>query len=217
LWWGLASLRGIREVADERQDSTHTPHSQVLLGLLSQPAVRLLLSMAAGVFLIGHALNGWLPEMLVHGGMSAVEAGYWSAIPTIIGIIGSLSIPRLAVPARRYMILTALCSALLIASLLLQFTAPALLLPGLILQGIARSTVTTVLVLILVELPEIGMRNAGIATGLFFGAGEIGGMLGPLVLGVLYDATHGFELGLLLFTLIALGLLAGVRRLPMHT
>ena len=213
LWWGLASLPGIREIADERQDSAHTPHSQVLLGLLAQPAVRLLLSMAVGVFLIGHALNGWLPEMLVHGGMSAVEAGYWSAIPTIIGIIGSLSIPRLAIPARRFTILTALCSALLIASLLLQFTAPALLLPGLILQGIARSTVTTVLVLILVELPEIGMRNAGIATGLFFGAGEIGGMLGPLVLGVLYDATHGFELGLMLFTVIALGLLAGVRRL----
>lgn len=217
LWWGLASLPGIREVTDERQDSTHTPHSQVLLGLLARPAVRLLLSMAVGVFLIGHALNGWLPEMLVHGGMSAVEAGYWSAIPTLIGIIGSLSIPRLAIPARRFTILTALCSALLLASLLLHFTSPALLLPGLILQGIARSTVTTVLVLILVELPEIGMRNAGIATGLFFGAGEIGGMLGPLILGVLYDATHGFELGLMLFTLIALGLLAGVRRLRMHT
>ena len=213
LWWGLASLSGIREITDERQDSSHTPHSQVLLGLFAQPAVRLLLCMAVGVFLIGHALNGWLPEMLVHGGMSAVEAGYWSAIPTIIGIIGSLSIPRLAIPARRFTILFALCGALLIASVLLQFTSPALLLPGLILQGIARSTVTTVLVLILVELPDIGMRNAGIATGLFFGAGEIGGMLGPLILGVLYDATHGFELGLMLFTVIALGLLASVRRL----
>ena len=213
LWWGLASLPGIRPIADERQSSTQTPHSQLLLGLLAQPAVRLLLGMAVGVFLIGHALNGWLPEMLAHGGMSAVEAGYWSAIPTIIGIIGSLSIPRLAIPARRFTILASLCSALLIASLLLQFTSPALLLPGLILQGIARSTVTTVLVLILVELPDIGMRNAGMAAGLFFGAGEIGGMLGPLILGVLYDATDGFAAGLGLFTLIALGLLASVWRL----
>ena len=213
LWWGLASLPGIRPIADERQSSTQTPHSQLLLGLLAQPAVRLLLGMAVGVFLIGHALNGWLPEMLAHGGMSAVEAGYWSAIPTIIGIIGSLCIPRLAIPARRFTILASLCSALLIASLLLQFTSPALLLPGLILQGIARSTVTTVLVLILVELPDIGMRNAGMAAGLFFGAGEIGGMLGPLILGVLYDATDGFAAGLGLFTLIALGLLASVWRL----
>lgn len=213
LWFALASLPGIRPIADERQSSAHTPHRQLVLGLLARPAVRLVLAMAVGVFLISHALSNWLPEMLVHGGMSPVAAGYWSAIPTIIGIIGSLSIPRLAIPARRFRILALLCGAMLLASLLLQFSAPALLLPGLILQGIARSTLTTVLVLILVELPDIGARHAGMASGLFFGAGEIGGMLGPLVLGVLYDATHGFATGLLLFTLIALGLMVNVQRL----
>ena len=213
LWFALASLPVIRPIADERQHSTQTAHSQVLLSLLARPTVRLVLGMAVGVFLIGHGLTNWLPEMLVHGGMPAVEAGYWSAIPTIIGIIGSLSIPRLAIPARRFAILAWLCGALLIASLLLQFTTATLLLPGLILQGIARSTLTTVLVLTLVELPDIGTRNAGMALGLFFGAGEIGGMLGPLILGVLYDATHGFVVGLGLFTLIALGLVAGVWRL----
>ena len=213
LWFALASLPGIRPIADERQSSAHTPHRQLVLGLLARPAVRLVLAMAVGVFLISHALSNWLPEMLVHGGMSPVAAGYWSAIPTIIGIIGSLSIPRLAIPARRFRILALLCGAMLLASLLLQFSAPTLLLPGLILQGIARSTLTTVLVLILVELPDIGARHAGMASGLFFGAGEIGGMLGPLILGVLYDATHGFATGLLLFTLIALGLMVNVRRL----
>ena len=213
LWFALASLPGIRPIADERQSSSHTPHRQLLLGLLAQPAVRLVLGMAVGVFLIGHALTNWLPEMLVHGGMPAVEAGYWSAIPTVIGILGSLSIPRLATPARRFHILTLLCGAILLASVLLQFSAPTLLLPGLILQGIARSTLTTVLVLTLVELPDIGARNAGMASGLFFGAGEIGGMLGPLLLGVSYDYTHGFATGLALFTLIALGLVASVRRL----
>ena len=213
LWFALASLPGIRPIADERQSSAQTPHRQLLLGLLAQRPVRLVLGMAVGVFLISHALTNWLPEMLVHGGMPAVEAGYWSAIPTIIGIIGSLSIPRLAIPARRFRILGLLCGAMLAASLLLQFSTPGLLLPGLILQGIARSTLTTVLVLTLVELPDIGARNAGMASGLFFGAGEIGGMLGPLILGVLYDATHGFALGLAFFTLIASGLLASVRSL----
>lgn len=213
LWFGLASLPGIRPIADERQSSSPTPHGQLLLGLLRQSSIRLVLGMAVGVFLISHALSNWLPEMLVHGGMPAVEAGYWSAIPTIIGIIGSLSIPRLAIPTRRFRILGLLCAAMLAASLLLQFSAPALLLPGLILQGIARSTLTTVLVLTLVELPEVGVRHAGMASGLFFGAGEIGGMLGPLLLGVSYDVTHGFSVGLMGFTLISLALLASVRRL----
>jgi cyanate permease len=213
LWFGLASLPGIRPIADERQASSPTPHGQLLLGLLRQTSIRLVLGMAVGVFLISHALSNWLPEMLVHGGMPAVEAGYWSAIPTIIGILGSLSIPRLAIPTRRFRILGLLCAAMLAASLLLQFSAPALLLPGLILQGIARSTLTTVLVLTLVELPDVGARNAGMASGLFFGAGEIGGMLGPLLLGISYDVTHGFSVGLMGFTLITLALLASVRRL----
>jgi MFS transporter, CP family, cyanate transporter len=213
LWWLLASLPGIRPLADERRTSDHTPHSEVLLSLCKQPAVRLVLAMAVGVFLISHGLTNWLPELLVHGGMVEVTAGYWSAIPTVIGILGSLWIPRLAIPARRFRILALLSGAMLCASLLLQFQSHFLLLPGLLLQGIARSTLTTVLVLTLVELPNIGARNAGIASGLFFGAGEIGGMLGPLTLGVLYDLTHGFALGLGLFTLIAIGLVASVERL----
>ena len=213
LWWLLASLPGIRPVADQRRALDHTPHRELLLSLLQQPAVRLVLTMAVGVFLIGHGLTNWLPELLVHGGMTTVEAGYWSAIPTLIGILGSLCIPRFAIPARRFRVLMSLCSAVLCASLLLQFQSHAILLPGLVLQGIARSTLTTVLVLTLVELPNIGARNAGVASGLFFGAGEIGGMLGPLMLGVLYDFTHGFALGLALLTLIAVGLVASVERL----
>ncbi|MSR13932.1 MAG: MFS transporter [Gammaproteobacteria bacterium] len=213
LWWLLASLPGIRPLADERHNSAHTPHGELLWSLLRQPAVRLLLAMAIGVFLISHGLSNWLPEMLVHGGMNDVVAGYWSAIPILIGIVGSLCIPRLAIPARRFRILAILCCAMLFASLMLQFQTHTVLLPGLILQGIARSTLTTVLVLTLVELPNIGARNAGVASGLFFGAGEIGGMLGPLILGVLYDLTHGFALGLGLFTLIGIGLLASVGRL----
>jgi cyanate permease len=212
-WWLLASLPGIRTLADERRAADHTPHGQLLLSLLKQPAVRLLLAMAVGVFLISHGLTNWLPALLVHGGMDAITAGYWSAIPTVIGILGSLCIPRLAIPSRRFRILVVLCAAMLCASLLLQFQTHVVLLPGLILQGIARSTLTTVLVLILVELPHVGARHAGIASGLFFGAAEIGGMLGPLVLGVLYDFTHGFAAGLALFTLIGIALVASVRRL----
>lgn len=212
-WYGLASLPGIRARADERQSASPVPHREVLGSLLRLPGVRVVLAMAVGVFLVSHGMSNWLPEMLVHGGMPDVRAGYWSAIPTVIGILGSLTIPRLAVPARRFLIMGLLGGAILCASLLLQFTAPALLLPGLVLQGIARSTLTTVLVLTLVELPEVGARHAGVASGLFFGAGEIGGMLGPLILGVLYDWTHGFAAGLAFFALIGAGLVVGARRL----
>ena len=106
-----------------------------------------------------------------------------------------------------------LCIASALASVLLHSQAPVAMTSGLILQGIARSSLMTVLILTLVELPGIGERNVGTASGLFFAAAEVGGMLGPLTLGVLYDLTGGFSAGLYFLTAIALLMFASVRRL----
>ena len=81
---------------------------------------------------------------------------------------------------------------------------------GLVLQGVARSTMMTVMLLTLVELDGVGERHAGTAAGLFFAAAELGGMLGPLGLGLLYDWTHGFAAGLAVFSAIAAALVSAV-------
>jgi cyanate permease len=158
------------------------------------------LVMSVGVFMMNHGLNNWLPEILASGGMTLIEAGYWAAIPTIIGILGSLTIPRLATPGRRFHILFGLGMAAALASVLLQFTNPGAQTVGLILQGIARSSLMTVLILTLVELPGIGDKYAGMASGLFFTAAEFGGVMGPVALGVLYDFSGHFGWGLVLIT-----------------
>lgn len=173
----------------------------VIRELIAVPAVQVLLLMSVGVFLFNHGLNNWLPELLRNHGMSIVTAGYWAALPTIVGIAGSLLIPRLATPQRRFHILLALCIAALLASLLLQIASGPWLVVGLVMQGIARSALMTVLVLTLVELPAIGEARTGIASGLFFSAAEVGGVLGPLGMGVLYDTTGHF--GSALFALSA--------------
>ncbi len=147
--------------------------------------------------------------------MTQSEAGYWAAIPTLIGIAGSLLIPRLATPGRRFHILITLALFAATASILLQFQSEPLIFTGLLLQGIARSSLMTVLVLTLVELPGIGDRYAGVASGLFFSAAEIGGVLGPVSLGLLYDATGGFASGLLMLTNIAVALAIAARKLAL--
>jgi CP family cyanate transporter-like MFS transporter len=87
-----------------------------------------------------------------------------------------------------------------------------LLFSGLLLQGIARSSLMTVLILTLVELPAIGERYAGLASGFFFSAAEIGGVLGPVTLGLLYDATGNFDTGLYFLTAVAVATgLGGVK------
>ena len=173
----------------------------VFRGLLGLPAVRAVLVMAVGAFFFNHGLNNWLPEILRRVGMTAAQAGYWSAIPTAVGILGSLLIPRLAIPARRRKILFALIVAAGISTLLLQHAGHALPLGlGLMLQGLARGSLMTVLMLSLVETPGVGSRHAGAAGGLFFSAAEIGGVLGPLTLGALSDLTGDFTAGLYLLT-----------------
>ena len=109
--------------------------------------------------------------------MTLAQAGYWAAIPTVIGIAGSLLIPRLATPERRFNILIGLSLAAMAANILLQFQDPAILFTGLFLQGVARSALMTILILTLVELPSIGERYAGVASGFFFSAAEHRGLL----------------------------------------
>ena len=72
---------------------------------------------------------------------------------------------------------------------------------------------TPILVLTLLELPGVGERRAGTASGLFFSAAHIGGVLGPMGVGALYDLSGGFGLGLAGLMVVAIGVLVGVGRL----
>jgi len=209
LWWSIATLCGRRVAgfveAAEAPAQPGVAKRSVVRDLLDMSAVRLVLIMSVGVFLINHGLNSWLPELLRSGGMTTTAAGYWAALPMLVGILGSLTIPRLATPERRFGILTALCFTAAVSSLLLLSTQPLILTSALLLQGLVRASLMTVLILTLMELPGMNPRRAGTASGLFFSSAEIGGVLGPLGLGLLYDATGGFSTGL--YALAAIGLL----------
>jgi len=213
VWLGISSHPAMRAGSEEQTASSSLPHGQVLMLLIKQPAVLLVLMMSVGVFLFNHGLNNWLPELLRSAGMSLVEAGYWAAVPTVIGLMGSLLIPRLATPGRRFNILIALSLCAAGASILLHFQFEPLLFSGLLLQGIARSALMTVLILTLIELPGIGEQYVGVASGLFFSAAEMGGVLGPVSLGLLYDITGGFDFGLYMLTAIAILLAIGAHKL----
>lgn len=214
-WFLLATFN--RSDATTGQAAGDISQIRVIGELVTRPTVIIVLLMSISVFMFNHGLNNWLPELLQSHGLTAINAGYWAAIPTVIGILGSLIIPRLATPERRFNILIALSIAAFGASLLLRFSEPTTLLPGLLLQGIARSSLMTVLILTLVELPEIGERYAGVASGLFFSAAEFGGVMGPLALGLLYAPNAGFSSGLTLLSLVALTIVCGAILLKRRT
>ncbi|MDA7775386.1 MFS transporter [Pseudomonadales bacterium] len=210
LWWLLTTINPIPKTQEDIHlgtlEAATAPlkQTQIIMNLLRQPSVVLVLLMGIGVFMFNHGLMNWLPALLEEGGLSEVDSGYWAAIPTVVGIAGSLLIPRLATPERRYHILIALTLCAALASVLLQFSPDLPKITGLVMQGIARSSLMTVLILTLLELPAVGEKYAGVASGLFFTAAEVGGVLGPISLGILYDVSGGFSAGLYLLSSISL-------------
>ncbi|MEE8187720.1 MAG: MFS transporter [Kiloniellales bacterium] len=213
VWLAICAHGTARAVEQQTIAERKQPHLQVFAALLRLPAVRVVLLMSIGIFFFNHGLNNWLPEILRSGGMSAAAAGYWASIPTAVGIVGALLIPRLAVPSRRLAILLGLflCSGL--ATLLLHSPTGPLLAGGLVLQGIARGSMMTIAVLLMMETRGVAPESMGLAGGLFFSTAEIGGVLGPLSVGFLSDLTGGFAAALYLMSAVCAGLVLLLVRL----
>lgn len=199
-WLLASSHRASREL--EREFAAEPRRSQISVfgELLSHSAIRIILVMSVGVFFFNHSLNNWLPEILRVGGMDAETAGYWSSIPTFVGIAAALTIPRMAVPERRYAILAMLIVCAIVTSLLLHMDQGPGLALGLLLQGLTRGTMGSIIVLVLMETKGVGSRAMGAAAGLYFSVGEVGGVLGPLTMGMLSDFTGGFSAPLFMLT-----------------
>ena len=147
--------------------------------------------------------------------MAPAEAGYWASVPMAMGIVAALLIPKFATETRRLTILLALFLSAGVATLLLRAEAGPLLATGLVLQGTARGAMMAVAVLVLIESPGVGSRRAGLAGGMFFSAAEIGGVLGPLTIGYVSEATGSFSMPLALLTAVTVMLVLLQFRLRM--
>ena len=161
--------------------------------ILNVTQVRLILAISVVIFFINHGLNNWLPEILRSYGLSAVAAGYWASMPSAVGILGALIIPRLATKEQQLQVMAALFLSVLIASLLLHSSQPGLLGVGLVLQGLARGSMMILAIMILMETPGVPKERLGLAGGLFFTAAEIGGVIGPVAFGGLSHWTGGLR------------------------
>ncbi|MDC1427247.1 MFS transporter [Rhodospirillaceae bacterium] len=207
IWLLLSSNQLGRLVESTMQAASTGPIGETFRNLASIRSVQIVLAMSVGIFFFNHGLNNWLPEIIRSKGLSFAEAGYWAAIPTTVSIISALLIPRLATSDKRVLVMGLLIVCAGMATFLLH-TAPGLQLAfGLCLQGLARGAMMTVALLMLVEIPNVGPKRAGAAGGLFFTAAEIGGVTGPLVIGLLHDLSGSFSISLTMLSFICFLLL----------
>ncbi len=188
LWMVLAKEKDRSDVLES------TPINKVFFRLIKTQNVRIVLMAGLFSFTIMHGFTNWLPKILESTGLSPKTAGFAAAVPLLAGIPSTLLIPRLATPRGRGRIIALL--AFLGAAAILSVTTLFLpLLAGLILFGASSSALVPLLMLTLMELPEVGSKYMGSAGGIFFCIAEIGGFLGPFVVGWLVDLTGTFLAG----------------------
>jgi CP family cyanate transporter-like MFS transporter len=167
---------------------------RVFRGLISLRSVQLILAMGFITFAISHGFNGWLPKILEFGGLSPAIAGLAASIPTWVSIPAILIIPRLVAPHLRGRIIAVLSLFVAAAILVIPETAGTSLITGLVFYGITHCSIMPLLVLILMDSPEVGSRYMGSAAGMYFCISEIGGFIGPLIAGAIKDLAGGFLL-----------------------
>ena len=223
IWGGVSLAAGLFWLLVAKE-SPRTPDGvegrAIMSGLVEMlriPAVRLILLMSVAVFSINHGMGNWLVEILQSFGADVSSASALATIPVAVGILSALTLPRMAVGSRRFSVLILLFSCSVLASLaLLGEPVGIWLYLALIVEGIAAGSMMTVLVLTLVEVPGVGGRRAGTAGGLFFSAAEIGGVGGPVLLGILFHAQGRFSSSLMVLALLGVLLVASVFPLRRH-
>lgn len=213
VWLVITSHPASHEMEREMAAEPRPPYRTVFFELISIPTVRIVLFMGLFILFFNHSLNAWLPEILRSGGMTPTIAGYWASVPTAVGLMSALVLPRLAVPQRRFFILLGLFLAAGCATLLIRAGGEGYLAFGLILQGMTRGAMTSIALLILMDTDDSSASRVGAASGMYFAAGEIGGVLGPLSVGAVADLTGGFSGALLMLTGVCVVLMVLLTRL----
>lgn len=196
-WWSSRRLAPAATAV-----TATTPRT--FLSLLQLRVVRWVLAIGIGHFLFSHALAAWLPEILADRGLSDAVAGYLAALATAAGIAGSLLITRLVSAASRPFALAAIFGAVAACLAVISAAPVGLLIGVLAIMGFARAGAIPLLFLTLMDHPRVSTADIGAATGLFFAFGELGGFLGPYIVGAVADRFDGFGAAILVLAAVAL-------------
>ena len=160
--------------------------------------VKIILILAAGTFVVHVGNSSWAPAILEEKGMSLDAGGLWAALATGLGLVGLLAIPGLVRRGKRVPVTSIQLAICAIAATAMVFLPGAGAVVSLMFLTFAAQPMLPMCSLLLMETPGVGAAKMGVAAGLFFASAEIGGFLGPYVMGELRDSYMSLGPGFLM-------------------
>lgn len=164
-------------------------------------------------FIASHGFRNWLPQILESKGADADAAGVLAGTAAVAGIAGSIIIMRLVQRVTRRTMAQILLTVAGVTLAMIPFLDGPVLVAVLIVESFAAAALMPLMMNTLMEMPQVGPALMGAAGGLYFSIGEIGGFLGPALIGLLADLTGDFAVGVLLVAGIMLVMVIPARRL----
>ncbi|APX98027.1 MFS transporter [Natronorubrum daqingense] len=201
LAWLFVSHRARVDAQMETNDSFSLESVVADLRLvLSHRELQLVVVIGTMYLLLNHGLQGWLPTLLESRGLSPGLAGQATSLLIAAYVVGVLAVPELAdrFELRRPALMA--CGSVAFVGMLgvIAGDTGALVVLGIVVTGLGVGGVSPLVRAIPPDLEGIGARLTGTAVGFIFAVGEIGGFFGPMLIGVLHDATGSFVPGLML-------------------
>ncbi len=179
-------------------------------GIARLPVVRFVLILSVATFFYVHGIGQWTVAILVDAGWPSAEAGLWAGLGTAGGLVASFGLPRIATPERRPFLLVGTLLIGAAAVQLLPTTTVGVLTPAIVVTFAARTALVPLLIMILMDHPDVGATRTAAATGLFFTTAQIGGVTGPLATGLLSGAAGGFRPALVTHSVVMVAIAAAV-------
>lgn len=217
LLWMTVSYRMRIDSRNAEQNESFRP-AQIFKDLrmiLSHHELRYLVIIGTMYLGISHGIQGWLPTMLEFRGFDPTSAGLTASLFVIAAATGTFIVPTLAdrMGIRRTVLV--ICGITLSLGILgiMGGGTTSLTFIGVSIAGFGIGGISPMVRALPPEFDGIGARLTGTAIGFIFAVGEIGGFLGPVVIGTLHETTNSFVPGLLLLILGGLVVAAAGQRL----
>lgn len=200
VWFALARWYSLDQYSVASGPSSFTRESVIddLRVILTHRELQLVVVIGTVYLSVNHGIQGWLPTILEARGYTPARGGQITSLFVGAYTVGVLSIPALADRFRaRHLAVVGCGAGVFIGILGITFgLTPLLTVFGILVAGGAVGGLSPLIRAIPTALEEIGSRLTGTAVGFVFSVGEIGGFIGPVLIGSLHDSTGSFVPGL---------------------